>query len=74
MFNFLFNQFYSYEAFQLLDIPYFCLNFKKLNGADVNRKPKAHFIRHYPEMIGPFGPLIKTVRFEVKHSSSPYLA
>ena len=34
---------------------------------DVNLKPKAHFLRHYPEMIGRFGPLIKTLRFEAKH-------
>ena len=34
---------------------------------DVNLKPKAHFLRHYPEMIGRFGPLIKRLRFEAKH-------
>ena len=31
-------------------------------------KPKAHFIQHYPQMISRFGPLIKTLRFESKHS------
>ena len=34
---------------------------------DVNLNPKAHFLRHYPEMIGRFGPLIKILRFEAKH-------
>ena len=34
---------------------------------DVNLKPKAHFLRHYPEMIDRFGQLIKTLRFEAKH-------
>ena len=34
---------------------------------DLNLKPKAHFLRHYPEIIGRFGPLIKTLRFEAKH-------
>ena len=40
---------------------------------DVNLKPKAHFLRHYPEMIGRFGPLIKTLRFEAKHGYFKYL-
>ena len=34
---------------------------------DVNLKPKAHFLKRYPEVIDRFGPLIKTLRFEVKH-------
>ena len=34
---------------------------------DANMKPKSYFLRHYPEMIKWFGPLIKTLRFEVKH-------
>ena len=34
---------------------------------DVHLKPKAHFLRYYPEMIGRFGPLIETLRFEAKH-------
>ena len=34
---------------------------------DVNLKPKADFLRHYPEMIGRFGPLIKTLHFEAKY-------
>ena len=35
--------------------------------ADVNLKPKAQFLRHYPEMIDRFGPLIKTLCFEAKY-------
>ena len=35
---------------------------------DVIIKPKAHFIQHYPQMISRFGPLVKTLRFESKHS------
>ena len=31
-------------------------------------KPKAHFITHYAMNIRRFGPLIKTLRFESKHS------
>ena len=31
-------------------------------------KPKSHFLKHYPEMIQRFGPLVKTLRFEAKHS------
>ena len=31
-------------------------------------KPKAHFIQHYPQMISRFVPLVKTLRFESKHS------
>ena len=30
-------------------------------------KHKSHFLRHYPEMIKQFGPLVKTLRFEAKH-------
>lgn len=33
-----------------------------------NLKPKAHFLLHYPMNIRKFGPLIKTLRFESKHS------
>ena len=32
-----------------------------------NIKPKAHFLRHYPDMIRQFDPLVKTLRFESKH-------
>ena len=35
---------------------------------DVIIKPKAHFIQHYPQIISRFGPLVKTLRFESKHS------
>ena len=35
---------------------------------DANIKPKSHFLKHYPEMIWRFGPLVKTLRFEAKHS------
>ena len=35
---------------------------------DANVKPKLHFITHYPHHIKKFGPLIKTLRFESKHS------
>ena len=35
---------------------------------DVIIKPKAHFIQHCPQMISRFGPLVKTLRFESKHS------
>ena len=35
---------------------------------DVIIKFKAHFIQHYPQMISRFGPLVKTLRFESKHS------
>ena len=35
---------------------------------DANIKPKSHFLKHYPEMIRCFGPLLKTLRFEAKHS------
>ena len=31
-------------------------------------KPKAHFIQHYAQMISRFGSLVKTLRFESKHS------
>ena len=31
-------------------------------------KPKSHFLKHYPEMIQRFGPLVKTLRSEAKHS------
>ena len=31
-------------------------------------KPKSHFLLHYPYMIKVFGPLVKTLRFEAKHS------
>ena len=31
-------------------------------------KPKAHFIQHYVQMISRFGSLVKTLRFESKHS------
>ena len=34
---------------------------------DVNLRPKAHFLRYYPEMVSHFGSLIKTLRFEAKH-------
>ena len=27
---------------------------------DANMKPKSHFLRHYPEMMKQFGPLVKT--------------
>ena len=27
---------------------------------DANMKPKSHFLRHYPETIKRFGPLVKT--------------
>ena len=35
---------------------------------DVHLQTKAHFLRHYPKMIGRFGPLIKKLRFETKHA------
>ena len=35
---------------------------------DVNMKLKVHFRIHYPTMIRRFGPLVKTLRFEPKHS------
>ena len=38
---------------------------------EVNLEPKARFVRHYPDLTGCFGPLIKTLHFEV--TSSPYL-
>ena len=31
-------------------------------------KPTSHFLKHYPEMMKRFGPLVETLRFEVKHS------
>ena len=31
-------------------------------------KPTSHFLKHYPEMMKWFGPLVETLRFEVKHS------
>ena len=31
-------------------------------------KPKSRFLLHYPYMIKVFGPLVKTLRFEAKHS------
>ena len=34
---------------------------------DINMKPKAHSLTHYPEMIKHFGPLVRTLRFEAKH-------
>ena len=33
---------------------------------DINLKQKAHFWGHYPEMIGHFESLIKTLYFEAK--------
>ena len=39
----------------------------------VNVKSKAHFLRHYPEMIGCFGPLIKTLILDAKHGYFRYL-
>ena len=35
---------------------------------EIGLKRKAHFIKHYPQMIFRFGPLVKTLRFESKHS------
>ena len=35
---------------------------------DENLKPKAHFLTHYSMNIRKFGPLLKTLRFESKHS------
>ena len=35
---------------------------------DENLKRKVHFLQHYPKMIERFGPLVKTMRFEAKHS------
>ncbi|XP_057311529.1 uncharacterized protein LOC130649291 [Hydractinia symbiolongicarpus] len=35
---------------------------------EIALKPTAHFITHYPANIWEFGPLIKTLRFESKHS------
>ena len=37
------------------------------NFPDINLKPKAHFLRHYSDMIRRFGPPAKTLRFESKH-------
>ena len=34
---------------------------------DANMKLKSHFLRHYPEMIKWFGPLVKTLRIEAKY-------
>ena len=33
---------------------------------EANMKPKFYFLRHYA-MIKRFGPLVKTLKFEVKH-------
>ena len=35
---------------------------------EVDMKPKAHFLIDYPTIIRRFGPLVKTLRFESKHS------
>ena len=35
---------------------------------DENLKPKAHFLQHYPQMVERFRPIVKTLRFEAKHS------
>ena len=35
---------------------------------EVNMKLKAHFLIHYPTIIRRFSPLVKTLRFESKHS------
>ena len=35
---------------------------------EVNMKLKAHFLIQYPTMIKRFGSLVKTLRFESKHS------
>ena len=37
-------------------------------GENYDLKPKDHFLQHYPKMIEIFGPLVKTLRFEAKHS------
>ena len=34
---------------------------------NVIKKPKAHFLQHYPAMVRKFGPLIKTLRLESKN-------
>ena len=35
---------------------------------ETSLKPKGHFLKHYPVMTKRFGPLVKTLRFEAKHS------
>ena len=37
-------------------------------GENYDLKPKGHFLQHYPKMIEIFGPLVKTLHFEAKHS------
>ena len=37
-------------------------------GENYDLKPKDHFLQHYPKIIQIFGPLVKTLRFEAKHS------
>ena len=37
-------------------------------GDEYDLKPKGHFLQHYPKMIEKFDPLVKTFRFEAKHS------
>ncbi len=46
------------------------LESRKTLFPETGLKPKHHYLRHYPEMILKFGPLIRrwTMRFESKHS------
>ena len=43
-------------------------------GENYNLKANGHFLQHYPKMIEIFGPLVKTLRFEAKHSYFKCLA
>ncbi|XP_057304951.1 uncharacterized protein LOC130641941 [Hydractinia symbiolongicarpus] len=49
------------RCFWLLDV------FERFTLENDSIKPKAHFITHYPMDIRVFGPLAKTLRFELKN-------
>ena len=51
--NYFIKEFYGKDTVLFPEIPF---------------KPKVHFLKHYPQMIRKFGPLVKTLPFEAKHS------
>ena len=59
----------------LIDLKRSIVNFNKtyfLTFPIENLKPKCHFLEHYHLHIQKFGPLVKTLRFESKHSYFKY--
>ena len=56
---------FSNSDLELLIDEFFCSYLESF--ADVNIKIKAHFLRHYADLIRRFIPLVKTLRFKSKH-------